>query len=686
MSVISPSGNLVYEAKIWSPNDHCAPDVYSASVIECPPPNFIVSRFSDGTPSSFYGDLFWDWTTYNPLGHKKTFHFTAWCEDNPTARQLNITSEIQWFMFLLIWIRDGKPLAFDSLFVFMTLFSSLARYANDRKCRVDYVLSDRDRIEAFVAHAGDRMAKPLSSLLSIVAGLDFDVGSRLDTSNPTIKRLDSITRKYRADPKQVAPIPARIYFYVLTRLQDELNTFGELAPSFLELTTRCAKNPLLGRSHREQRRRMKLDGINTDTRKSCYKKLSFHPEFHELLDEHGLTDYFQIKRLARDTKGLTTGLVRIQAIAALQIHAYSGMRRSEVQSLTLSCDREPSNRARRRCVISGRTSKNESGFAKKGRWITSKEGLDAIRMAKEIAHAIYDVLGVDLTNDSEDTRKLPLFVSAGYLGFTRQPYSADDDAFLAGRLLSGVKSEFFEDLTLDINEEDIQELEFIDPHRGWRIEENYQVGSRWSLQSHQFRRSLSLYGRRSGLISMPSMKRQLHHITESLPFYYCRGSSFARDLMDQSGHFGREYQKGQVESESLAYIRHVLMSDEPLFGGHGVWLENNTNHVGNIVSETTRTKVFQQVERGELAYKETMMGGCTEPGPCDKRALRSTVGCLSCSRAIVKTRKLDLVIQAQAALVQELSDESVEWRTENQDLTELRAYREKCEAALGDHA
>ena len=58
--------------------------------------------------------------------------------------------------------------------------------------------------------------------------------------------------------------------------------------------------------------------------------------------------------------------------------------------------------------------------------------------------------------------------------------------------------------------------------------------------------------------------------------YYARGSAFSKNILKNfSNHFAREYQDSEPESQALAYISHILLSDEKLFGPHGIWVDRN---------------------------------------------------------------------------------------------------------------
>src|SRR5258706_10613078 len=121
-----------------------------------------------------------------------------------------------------------------------------------------------------------------------------------------------------------------------------------------------------------------------------------------------------------------------------------------------------------------------------------------------------------------------------------------------------------------IEEADLRELEQIDPHRAWRSEERFKPGIPWTFTSHQLRRSLALYAQRSGLVSLPSLRRQLQHVTEEMSRYYARGSTGAKDLIgDNKHHFGCDWQDAQPVSAAMSYLQNVLLTDEVLFGAHG---------------------------------------------------------------------------------------------------------------------
>jgi len=54
-------------------------------------------------------------------------------------------------MFLLMWKREGSPLAFSTLELYLSAFRDLAQFSESRACRIRDLLSDPVRLTAYVA-------------------------------------------------------------------------------------------------------------------------------------------------------------------------------------------------------------------------------------------------------------------------------------------------------------------------------------------------------------------------------------------------------------------------------------------------------------------------------------------------------------------------------------------------------
>lgn len=154
-------------------------------------------------------------------------------------------------------------------------------------------------------------------------------------------------------------------------------------------------------------------------------------------------------------------------------------------------------------------------------------------------------------------------------------------------------------------------------------------------------------------------------------------------IKQEKNHFGKEWQETQPISSALSYISNVLLSDETLIGGHGNWVEqrfkDKQTYIKTVIIET-REETIKRFKKGELAYKETLLGGCTKVGSCEQVALNwLDTDCLTkgCKNMVCNPTKLDKVILAQERFVNNLDTNTLEYRTEKADLEILITAKNK---------
>lgn len=662
---------IIFQPNIEMPPGSTSPDPYDRSHGLIPPDELVVSRNWDGSVASMYASYVWILTAYEPQGRSFKLYFANWCNDAPTKAQARIIDDMHWVMFFLIWKRNGSPLSVGSLDNYMKLVTELARFADESSCGFNDVLCDPGVLRRYLDWNSGPNIKTLASLLkALLEQGEHEVGFRA-LGGITLKELRERKKEFETRYKQHPPIPTRIYSKLIATLSSELSDFQAISDRYLGLMAECSNDPMMGRGYLQQYKVAKKKGIP-------FTKTSRLPTLGEMLTRQELMPYWNSKNLPTSLKGLLSGLTSIQLVCKLLIHTYSGMRHKEVLSLPYDCLNEFKSGGKTHYRILGTTTKLNGGRIKRTSWVTSPEGARAIRIAQDVALAIFKVneaLPVMTTSRIND---YPLFVSTGYLPFASRRPSSGTRKFISGMLAPCFSLELRGRLDIPIEEQDIHELEQIDFHRNWRSEPKFQLGRAWQLTTHQLRRSLALYASRSGLVSLPSLRRQLQHVTEEMSRYYALGSIFAKDIIGKDKeHFGREYQNIQPESQALSYIANVLLSDERLFGTHGMWIERNYRKLGKVLILEEREKTISRFKKGEIAYKETNLGGCTEVLPCDKRAMRSLIDCLECKRSVVNLSKLDRVIAAQEAMVRKLAANTIEWNAENKDLKILISARKK---------
>lgn len=655
--------STLYEPKLHMLADELRPDQFLYTEGARPCETMVVSRRLDGSTASVYGDLVWDLTAYHPERRPTTLNFKFWECDEPNTAQRELMNEIKWIMFSLMWRWPGAPLGLGTLDNYGVSLRALASFADARNIRLHALLLSGPLLLEFATSSPSNRAR-VGALTGKLARLGFEI-----VGDSVRAKLSVLQRNYAETLKQVSPMPTRVYSSVLTLLARELSDWEEVEAAFLNLANQLADEPSLGRSFHVQwkvgKRTGAWDGKTQET-------------FMLVANRYGVVPYLTNKECSLSVKGLNAALVEVQLVAKLTVQAFTGMRDDEAQSLPYDCLEVVRSKGDDHYVVHGRTTKFNHGLAKAARWVTNAEGARAIRTAQRIADAVY------ARQPGAPAEKRLLFVNPRYLGLYGKVKVLNDGG-RARKLELAEQQRLRARLQPVIEEGDLRELEQIDPHRAWRSEERFTVGLQWHLVSHQFRRALALYAHRSGLVSLPALRRQLQHITEEMSRYYARGSAFAKDFLgDDTEHFGYEWQATQPESSALGYIFSVLMAGAAMTGGHGAWVQHRMrDEHGTVLFD--RDKTVKMFKRGELAYRETLLGGCTNTGACDQRAFDwLDADCLAgCQHMVVKLPNVERVIAALSRHVSNLDETSLEYRTQSGYLTMLTAAKNKLQQLEG---
>lgn len=666
--------SAVYEAKMGRAADGVGFPDYQGCLADGPADDFVVCLHRDGAPASRFGDLVWDFTAYHPEGRTLRFYFAYWGDTTATVEQLALSRAIRRVIFALIWHRPGAPLSLGTLANYLTVLCAVAGHAQEQNVSLDTLLGDSDLLPMYAATGcSGWMCETLGSLLGVLASIDEAALGFTVASSKTISAIKARGKIYRAGIKQHSPMPTRIYSAYIAALRQELSAWLDVSKETLKLFEACGADPLTGRSHDQQRYRIsKKIGNESASFVPC-------PTFDELCPQ-SVAGYIIAAEKRLDVKSLSFLICEIQLVCKLIIQTFTGMRDDEVCALPYHCLETTVAYGKSHYVVKGRTTKFNHGLPKRAQWVTNHEGLQAVEAAQAIADVIYRVHKVVPEIGFERRSKHPLFPSPGYLNLASASMTPVDGHFVPLQLEFRPSSALPARLFLPIAEGDLRELEQIDPHRAWRSEEAFRIGARWSFKTHQLRRSLALYAQRSGLVSLPSLRRQLQHLTEEMSRYYAKGSAFAKDFIgEEKEHFGLEWQSTRPESEALGYILNILMSDDTLIGGHANWIQHRLKSADGTVL-IDREATMHRFKKGEMAYKETLLGGCTNLGECDQVALKwLSVDCLrdSCKNLVCKLSKLERVVIAQERLVAAIDPQSVEYRTEAADLEVLRGAMEQ---------
>ena len=654
------SQNVLYRASygsITNLHEKAAPDSYISScddVVKCPSNNFIIARDTEGKVVSEYGDLIWNLTAYRMLGDTSTatINYSKLSESN--------INDAKWIVFVLMFLVDsGKATALSTstIICYMKPIRLLEKYSVANDIGMFDVLCIEGHLLAFVRSLKTRSS--LKGFVSLVYHLHSIGSNRTGIKIFDATQLSIIKEKSSqlGKDEQHPVIPPRIYSELVKQVTDFVNNTNSYKLNLINFLNEILKSEQFARSSSQQH------AIG-------FKTSEYEPFFEDAANAFKLDGLFERYNI-HTLPNLNLFFTRILHACRLMVYIYSGMRNSEALSLNIGCLKEEVYKGRKVFRIHGETSKL-IGQRKTVSWITSENVKNAVDLAKEISQVIGRYIGLN-------KNETPLFISTGYLGFTVL-LELKKSGVIVSR--SGSKrQEVFPYLDVDkfkIDQNDFEHLEKINAFRAWGAENSFQVGKIWRFTAHQFRRSLSFYVSQSGLVSLPSLKRQLKHISREMTIYY----SQATEGSDAYNHDVSKFiRKIKHEADASAYLSDVLDSEEPLWGAHGRYIDKHNKSEESLkIFKQDRSKLVKMFRKGELAYKVTPLGACTTIAPCDKKAMREMAACISCDKAIIKSTKLDRVMDQQKLFVDELKNinpDSLEYRTELAELEALVGFKKK---------
>lgn len=604
--------------------------------------SFVVSYNKYGNPLSFYDDDTWDFTAYSPSSKPRRLNFTHWCGSRsaPSISERALVAELKKLIYLIVYKRPGIPLSITTVRHYFDLLVLICRYAIKNEISLSGVLSVDEVFLDFSDVNEQNQLGSLAQLVSILQQFSVSDLGFIAVGRSMLKKARERQVNFRGGmpSRQHPPLPTRIYTLFISKLIEELEYNEKLLDRFLKFIEESHSYRELPSNKRPQQFVAKL------------------------IEQYDLYDHFSVRELNQTLYGINRSILEIFVSCKLMIHTFSGMRDGEVEFLPYDCLAPVSKKGMKHYMLNGFTTKFANGKKKKAKWVVSIEAYRAVVVVQKLSALIYRL--------SCDEKCIPsdasLFLSPGML------IERFQDGLRGPRLDLCHFKKLKSRLVGMIAEEDLQELQDIDPFRIWALETDFKVGKEWHLTVHQLRRSLALYASRSGLVTLPSLRRQLQHITEEMARYYASGSFFAKNVLDPyDDHFSLQYLNAQVESLALSFIKNVMNSSEDSFGAVGAWFHKPKDV--EVTKEDYR-ETLVKARKGLIAYTETPVGGCSKSGDCVHRSFGKFTHCLSqCDKSLIKIKPLQALIVAQEMHINRLEPNTMMWRNETAVLGDYKA-------------
>lgn len=613
--------------------------------------NFVISRTIDGEVLSRYKNNIWDLRPYrsNPSQHG-ILNFSR-------INTITINEAKQLIFLILIFGsgRSGSQYSVETLLHFFNNFIvPLSKFAINNNIMMKNIFENEIHLINFISTCCNNKQK-IQCLTPILVLLDKLSNDTTKINYKKTEKVFLLIQKIISSfpsTNQTELIPSRIFAESIKQRWKQIEDIENNLENLINFLNEFIKS-----------RKFAVAASMIASRRLSYNETIL---WNNAVNKFNLDDLF-IKYEVKNRKHFRRFITKIQGTCKHLIHSYTGMRKGEVLNIQNKCLEYLSTESGICRIIS--TTSKLTGTNKSAKWITSKE-------IERIIFILNSINNVPAKNYNLNVDDFPLFVSSDI-------FIARNSNNIIKNVQTKGKFDAIDELPLDyslltLTIEDINEIEEIDFNKNT---ENLEIGKPWQFKSHQYRRSLAVYSIQSGIVSLGALQIQLKHLFKEMTLYYSNGASYAKKLFDiPKKHISKDIEVLKPELDTLAYIKYVIFSDEKPFGVHGNYVEKNIRK--DIKDFKTyffenREKTLRQFKNGEIAYKETALGSCISIEACDSRLTRSITACFECHGGVIKKSKVDNVIEKQKEFVSFLNKNSVEYRTELDELNKLENLRNK---------
>lgn len=572
-----------------------------------PPREFPVVIDRNGRVVSRYGDAIWDLSVWDKVPKLVNFG------DGPQPERYSQISTINadTFRMVVAWWLWGPR----GVFMAGTLVSQ------HRAIKCLFVICSDHGIDArtlsrypnLIAEIATKVSPSArSNALTLLHSL-FEQRAQLGFTLLDREGLKKLAAAFPATPDvaQTAYIPPRIWSYQVNRLHAVLHDFQQSKgkiDAFYHAVLNAYENNYgsLRASHGNPERR-DLDG-KSGRSTSTFERWAKEYDVYELLCRWCQRPE---GRKSLPLSSLTNYLALVNRAGLAYLLNFSLMRMQEAWDLRVDCLHiERDNKLGEIAMLCGETTKTI--VDDDARWITSPSAVIAVE-----AMAAISAWRVNVRKAYGDT--LPDGVPHLYQP-TCEPWKRTSRA----RSLRGMYPSYaaifkdypklFDPSEIRVTKEDWNLAKLVTPTLD---EETFGVGKFWRFAWHQLRRTGSVNMQASGLVSDFSLQFQLKHATVATSLYYGQGHSYLA--------FNRAAKSEYIRAmyEMMGKELSMLLADR-FVSPYG---DERKRAMLKIVSEGDNNKLLSAAKAGRVAWRATLLGGCTKRGPCEYGGVDNIVRC-----------------------------------------------------------
>lgn len=636
--------------------EYLSTDIYYGMSFARLTPQSVLSRSKEGEPLCRLEDDEWFLPVFafnvsdNP--HFSFLPFYQVCDFQ--KHNVDICKKIFLMKMFAPNSKTGKPLRLASMHMCRWILLKMIEFCGQKNIKIEDVFESFDLFKIFQNSDSPQFNKILVALVRTLNGMS-SIERGFPLNGEIFPYMQKEAKRSRKESQQYPIIPSRILLFKYKQYQSYIADFLERFDNISAFLERAAQNPFYGK-HKNTHH-----NIRSRANKGSHKQLEAHLKspvsFFDAIQENCLGPLYE-KYAWSSAPSVVSFLTKVSHCAKNLIHLFTLMRDHEVRSLSDDCLEPVHGWNNDALYVAGITTKLYSA-AKPHKWITT----DAILKPIEVLRKIKEILSPYVDNPENY-----LFVSTAVHPVSNA--NSSKDSLVKKNSVEGSLE------PIHITEADIQELEAIEPLRNWRSDPRYKVGKPWRITSHQFRRTMAVFCAQTGLITLPSLKRLLGHLTKVMSLYYSKGCSaenYYFNLMNPE--LAQELRKAKFEADGAMFIREVLHSTDKLFGIKGSEIMSQRSSTVWVIRALEETVLL--VSQGLTSYTETPLGGCASPTPCNKRAHGNFFTCPGCLHLIGKDSVLNDTLAVMEFDLAELDPDSMEYKAEKQNLEDFIELRSR---------
>ncbi|MFZ6638549.1 hypothetical protein ACO0LL_02355 [Undibacterium sp. TC4M20W] len=587
------------------------------------PPDFPISISRSGEILSTYQDMSWDFTPYANRNLRLHFQFKT---DNGNA-----IDEVNLFRFkkLILWTMYAwrQPLSSNTISGISAHIRTIIKLCVDNKIDIAKLSQFPNVFNQIIEIATNAKWVSLRRILKLIY-TDRHILGFFVLTNDQISALDKHFEIHSVQ-HQTPYIPIRILNNIIDRCTLIVNGYLKNEKNFEQLYSACLE--YRDRAFREFGPNIKSCSIvyKKGIRTGCVEYYS-GKKFHDLTSEYGVHDIMMstnppntILRLA----SMSSYLTNVGYAARMLIAAFTGMRDKEHVLLRRECHSVREDEMLGAVhFITGSTTKTIKD--KSAYWVTSPSVEIAIKAAISISLLREKTAIKYCEYNPTRSNKSYLFPpsSEPWLGYAEASKNLFKDSAISVRFggidkMKGSCPHLLPFDLLKITKEDLEEAIRMTPDLNLK---KYKIDEPWNLSWHQFRRSFVCNALSAG-VTLPALCWQLKHAGPAMTLHY--GKNYFSKPLDPE--LKKEFENAQIE---ISRIKVKELAGENFVAANGI----NKNSVLRTLNSYEGDSFKAAILNGSIAIKNTALGVCTNPLPCEFGGWDNVSECVTCAKGLIQ--------------------------------------------------